>query len=104
MAKTSRRAKQNEYACGRLPQKEDVIMDGITWQVFKIQKGLYKLMNAYLDMREQLMIVRVAMMGLELNITTDSIFCQFWYDDLPDSQPTVVKASEFIFMWERSEF
>jgi hypothetical protein len=98
-------AKQTGAAiCGRLPQKKHITIDKLYWQVFNsTSKGLYKLMNAYLDTREQLMIVRVSVIGDDLANTTDSIFCQFWFDDLPESQPVVLKATQVLLMWARGK-
>jgi hypothetical protein len=95
-------AKEKEK-CGQLPQKENIIVDNIIWQVFQIPKGIYKLMNAYLDTREHVMVVRVAMMGDTLNIKTDAIFCQFWFEELTETQPSVVRATHFFMMWPECE-
>jgi hypothetical protein len=85
--------------CGRFPQKQHITVDNIIWQHLKIAKGFYKLMNAYLDERENRTIVRVSMIGDRLNVETDAIYCQFWFDELPEAQPIVVRATQFFMMW-----
>jgi hypothetical protein len=92
-----------ENTCGRLPQEEHITIDSVIWQVLAIPKGFYKLMNAYLDVREHVMIVRVSVIGDVLDIATDAIFCQFWFDELPETQPIVVRATQFVMMWPRGK-
>lgn len=89
--------------CGRLPKEENITINNFIWQVLEIPKGFYKLMNAYLDERENKTIVRVSVIGGDqLDIKTDVIYCQFWFDEVPGTQPTVVKATQFIMMWPKS--
>jgi hypothetical protein len=97
-------ATKYEVTCGRLPQKKDITIDNVIWQVLEIPKGFYKLMNAYMDARLNQTIVRVSVIGNWLNYTQDVIFCQFWFDDLPESQPIVVEATQFILMWPVCKF
>lgn len=95
---------QNRKICGRLPQQEHITIDNVIWQVLEIPNGFYKLMNAYLDERENRKIVRVSAIGNRLNKTKDEIFCQFWFDENPETQPFVVRATQFIMIWPESEF
>jgi hypothetical protein len=55
--------RKSEVTCGRWPQEQDITIDNIIWQVLSIPKGFYKLMNAYLDTRENKTIVRVSLIG-----------------------------------------
>jgi hypothetical protein len=94
----------SKTTCGRLPQEVDITIDNVIWQVLSIPKGFYKLMNAYLDQRFNKTVVRVSVIGDRLNIETDAIYCQFWFDELSETQPIVVRATEFSSMWPDSEF
>jgi hypothetical protein len=95
---------KNEVTCGRWPQDQDITIDNVIWQVLSIPKGFYKLMNAYLDARQNQTIVRVSVIGDRLNIETDVIYCQFWFDDVSEAQPIVVEASQFVMIWPDSKF
>jgi hypothetical protein len=94
----------SKSVCGRLPQEEHITIDNIIWQVLAIPKGFYMLMNAYLDERYNETLVRVSVIGKPIYIQNDEIYCQFWFDELPETQPTVVKATEYFTMFPRSKF
>lgn len=91
--------RKNTTICGRLPGEADLKFDKKMWQMFETSKSSYRIMNAYLDDRENRKIVRVAVSGDRLNITNDVVFCQFWINELPGTQPVVMKASQFVMMW-----
>ena len=88
-----------KFQCTKFPQPEDIIIDHEIWQVLTTPKGNYKMMNAYVDDRENRTIIRVLLAGPELDITKDNLYCQFWFDDSPDAAPFVVKATEYFFTW-----
>jgi hypothetical protein len=83
--------------CGRFPREEDITIDNTIWQVLEIPRGDVKLMNAYLDDRQNQTFVRINVNSVSLNLSRDDIYCQFWFDD--KTQPTVVKASDYTLMW-----
>lgn len=91
------KSKSVESQCGRYPGEEDLLIDNIVWQVLVTPRGPLKLLNAYLDTRKNRSVVRVNANGILLDIFSDSIYCQFWFDD--ESQPEVAKATEFVIMW-----
>lgn len=96
--------KRQKEQCGKLPHEGNITIDNVIWQVLEIPKGFYKLMNAYLDERQDQKIVRVSVIGNRLNISEDAIYCQFWFDENPETQPNVVKATQFILMWLECKF
>lgn len=93
--------KNSSTYCGKLPNEKDVLVDNLIWQVLQTPRGFVKLLNAYLDTRFNMTLVRVNVNSYDLNITNDSIYCQFWFAD--GSGPFVVKAAEFILLWFKSE-
>ena len=95
--------KGSKMSCGRLPQEEDILVDHVVWQALQTVRGSYKLLNAYFDDRQNKTIVRVIMMGDQLNMTKDEFYCQFWLDEEPDTVPIVVKATEYIMIWAESK-
>jgi hypothetical protein len=89
--------KSNSTICGRFPSEQDITLDNTIWQVLEISRGFVKLMNAYLDERQNQTVVRINANSIPLNISQDNIYCQFWFDD--ETQPLIVKASEYALMW-----
>lgn len=83
--------------CSRYPELTDIFYDNIYWQVLKIPSGFVKIFNAYLDDRRNQNIVKINVLSFLINITTDTIYCQFWYDEV--SEPVVIKATEYQMMW-----
>ena len=100
----TQKVNSSKISCGRLPQEEDILVDHVIWQALQTTKGSYKLLSAYYDDRQNKTIVRVIMMGDQLNVTKDEFYCQFWLDEEPDSVPVVVKATQYIMIWAESEF
>ena len=90
-----------ENKCGRLPGDNEIKYDNKVWQVLQIPKGNYKLMNAYVDDREN--ITRVLLIGPELDFSADFIYCQFWFDDSPDAMPFIQRATKFFLIWNEGE-
>ena len=85
-------------SCGKFPEGKDITIDNLIWQVYEHPKGFIKLLNAYMDMRQNLSIVRINTHSFSsLNTTTDSVYCQFWFDD--SSSPYVSKATEYLLVW-----
>jgi hypothetical protein len=89
----------NSTVCGRFPKEQDITFDNTIWQVLEIPRGFVKLMNAYLDERQNQTVVRINANSIPLNISQDNIYCQFWFDD--ETQPLIVKASEYMLMWSK---
>jgi hypothetical protein len=98
-AKSSLDANNKTEACGRFPREEDITVDNEIWQVLETSKGFVKLLNAYLDERQNKSVVRINVNSMKLN-ESDVFYCQFWFND--SSKPTVVETSEVLLMW--SEF
>lgn len=82
-------------SCGRFPQQKHIKVDNVVWQVLETPYGTVKLLNAYLDTRQNRTVVRVNANSMKMNTTM--IFCQFWFNE--DSPPRVVQASETVRMW-----
>ena len=83
-------------SCGRYPSSEHVTVDNLYWQVLEHSRGFLRLMNAYLDLRQNKSVVRINANSKKLN-ATHIFHCQFWNDD--KSLSTVVKATEVLLMW-----
>ena len=52
-------------------------------------------------------VVRISLIGEDLNITVDKIYCQFWTDDkskIQSQAPFVVEALNFLPLWPESKF
>lgn len=95
--------KNETKTCGRFPQEEDVTVDNLIWQVLQLPKGFVKILNAYLDTRQNKTVVRINVNSVILS-KFDVFYCQFWFDDdlnkeTGKSNPTVVKATEVLLMW-----
>jgi hypothetical protein len=86
-------------SCGRYPMEEHITIDNLIWQVMEHPKGLVKILNAYLDLRQNKSVVRINVNSAELN-NSDIFYCQFWFDDVT---PVVVKATDILGM-RREEF
>lgn len=83
--------------CGRYPEKENINFDNQIWQILKLSNGVVKILNAYLDTRQNQSIVRFNVNSFDIKIRRDKIFCQFWFER--SSQPIVTIATEYILMW-----
>lgn len=86
---------RNVKKCGRFPKEEHITIDNVIWQVMETSNGFVKLLNAYLDTRQNRTVVRVNVNSVTIN--ESMIFCQFWFDENP--APYVVQASEVFSMW-----
>lgn len=82
--------RKHAVICGRFPKEEHITIDNLIWQILETPKGFVKILNAYLDERQNKTVVRVNVNSVEINTTM--IFCQFWFDET--SPPFVVQASE----------
>lgn len=85
--------------CSRYPRDEDIFTDNLIWQVFELPRGFIRLLNAYLDDRNNHTIVRINASGMKLDLKKDKIFCQFWFENT--EEPYVVQASEYLLMWDK---
>lgn len=85
-------------SCGKFLEDDKIIRDNIFWQVLKSKKRSIKLFNAYLDVRMQTPVVRVTLLTSQMDLSKDTIYCQFWFGET--SNPRVVKANE-IFLTGR---
>lgn len=93
--------KQNAITCGKYVHVEKIFTDNLVWQVLETPFGFLNLLNAYLDARWNRTIVRINVIAPPINIQTHTFFCQFWFGE--NSQPIVVKASEFQTLWFNSK-
>lgn len=91
----------NVKTCGRYPNENDIFRDNVYWQISKTPKGFMKLLNAYLDTRMNKTFIRVTAISAELELSNDTIFCQFWFKNYP--APYIVKASGAHMLWIRGE-
>lgn len=87
-----------DIKCGRFPDENNLVYDNAIWQTLKTVRGSVKLLNAYLDTRENNAAIRVNGNAESLDITIDTIHCQFW--DETSKIMYVVKATAFIPMPE----
>jgi hypothetical protein len=94
---------ESEAQCGRFVPFNEVPVDNEIWQLLELPNGFVKLLNAYLDTRENKKLVRINVVGIHIDIKTDPIYCQFWFDD--ESAPYVVQPDEYMWLWinERKE-
>ena len=72
-----------------------VKLDNVIWQVMWHPKGDVKILNAYLDLRQNKSVVRINVSSVPLN-NSDVVYCQFWYNDR--HEPTVVRAVDILQM------
>lgn len=84
--------------CGRFPEKEHITVDNTIWQLMELPKGFVRILNAYLDTRQNNSVVRLNVHSVHLN-ESDVFYCQFWFDDV--TEPTVVQATEVLGMWSK---
>ena len=82
-------------SCGRFPSEGDIMVDNVIWQVMGHPKGDVKILNAYLDLRQNKSVVRINVSSVPLN-NSDVVYCQFWYNDR--HEPTVVRAVDILQM------
>jgi hypothetical protein len=87
---------RHDNVCGRYPTEEDVTVDNLYWQVLSHSKGLVNILNAYLDMRKKMSIVRISVISYFVN-NSDTFYCQFWFNGT--NTPSVVKATDVLLMW-----
>lgn len=87
-------------SCGRYLKDEEIFIDNLIWQILEIPSGFVRLLNAYLDDRNNKTIVRINASGIKLDMSKDKIFCQFWSENI--KEPHVVQASEYFLMWDES--
>lgn len=88
--------KSTTKACGRFPTEEHITIDNEIWQLMQLPKGFVRILNAYLDTRQNESVVRLNVNSVQINIS-DNFFCQFWFNDV--IEPTVVAATEVLSMW-----
>jgi hypothetical protein len=85
------RASLRSSKCGSYPGDNDLVMvDGLS-QYVEIPKGMYKLTASYVDKN----MVNIALTGKELDMATDLIFCQVWFEDSYSAVPKVIQATEY---------
>lgn len=72
------------------PTEEHITIDNEIWQVLETPNGFVKLLNAYLDTRQNRTVVRVNVNSVPINASM--ILCQFWFDE--KSAPLIVQPSE----------
>jgi hypothetical protein len=93
-----------QKTCGRFPEKDHINVDNVIWKILELQNGFVKILNAYLDLRQEQSIVRVNVNSIDLEIERDQIYCQFWFEGSESSEPQVTLATEFTLMWFECEF
>ena len=81
----------NKYRCGRFPQESDIKYIKQLWQYVEVSQKTYRLAKAVMDHN----VLKITMTGAELDQIGDVMFCQVWFDELPDTQPNVVRASDY---------
>jgi hypothetical protein len=81
--------------CGRFPTEQHITIDNVIWQVAEHPRGLVKILNAYLDLRQQKSVVRINVNSIALN-NSDIFHCQFW--DENGNQLSVVRSTEILQM------
>jgi hypothetical protein len=96
-SKVEKRPNKGPKSCGRFPADSEIIRDNEFWQEMKMSNETVKLFNAYLDTRMNKTFVRVNVNSIHLNITHDTIFCQFWFEEY--TKPYVVKALNYTYLW-----
>lgn len=92
-----------QKTCGRFPEKKDISIDNVIWQILELKNGFVKILNAYLDTRQNKTVVRINVNSIDLKIERDNIFCQFWFEG-SEEQPVVTQATEYVLMWFECKF
>lgn len=90
----------DKYRCGRFPQESDIKYVKQLWQYVEVSKRTYRLANAFIDQN----VLKITVTGPELDQVSDVMFCQVWFDDLPDTQPNVVRASDYLKFPKKGSF
>lgn len=80
--------------CGKFPEKKNIFVDNIIWQVLQTSFGFVYILNAYIDTRFNKTLVKLNVNAPLLDIKTHKFFCQFWFDD-DTSQLLVVEATDY---------
>lgn len=84
--------------CGRFPEEKHIMTDNVVWQVLEIpKKGFVKILNAYLDQRQNKTVVRINVNSPPLENQKDIFYCQFWF--VNNSQPYIVRTSNIRTLW-----
>jgi hypothetical protein len=82
--------------CGRYPTEDRILSDNVHWQVLEFSGGFIRILNAYLDLRQNKSVVRLNVNSKVLESST--IFhCQFWYNE--DDPPVIVETTKVLLMW-----
>jgi hypothetical protein len=90
--------------CGRYPQKSDILIDNVNWQVLQIPIGFVYILNAYMDARFNQNTVKINVNApVALNISTTKLFCQLWFDD-GTMDSLVVEASHYQVIFVPGKF
>jgi hypothetical protein len=82
--------------CGRYPTEDQILTDNIYWQVLEYHGGMVRILNAYLDLRQNKSVVRLNVNSRVLESST-VFHCQFWYNDA--GPPVIVEAANVLLMW-----
>jgi hypothetical protein len=92
------KSEKSDQICGRFPKEKHIMTDNVVWQVLELpNKGFMKIMNAYLDQRQNQSVVRINVNSPFLENQKDSFNCQFWFAN--SSQPYIVGVSNIRTLW-----
>ena len=84
--------------CGRFPEEKHIMIDNVVWQVLELpERGFVKILNAYLDQRQNQTVVRINVNSPPLENQEDILYCQFWFAN--NLQPYIVKTSNIRTLW-----
>lgn len=84
--------------CEKVQKPLDVMIDNVIWQVLETPEGRVNLLNAYLDERFNMQVVRINANGPSAEHFYQKILCQFWFDD-ENEKPIIVRVSSFQTLW-----